>query len=113
MPNPSTISRGNISGQWLVALTLSPTSVAPNTTVEQTFTCSGVLPGDMIDVQKPSVQAGLGIVNSRVSAANQIAIGFANTTAATITPTASESYLVQVSRPENLTGSVSSLSAVS
>lgn len=105
MTNPSTLSSGNIKGQWVLALTISPTSVAPNTTAEQTFTCNGVLLGDMVDISKPSHQGGLGISNTRVSAANVLAIAFVNATAATITPTASEVYFVQISRPENLTSS--------
>lgn len=109
MPNPSEISRGNISGQWLLSVTLSPASVAPNTTAEQTFTCTGVLLGDMVDISKPTVQGGLGITNSRVSAANVIAVAFANLTAATITPTSGEVYDVQVTRPVNLNSSNQSL----
>ena len=105
MTNPNTYSIGNIKGQWVLALTISPTSVAPNTTAEQTFTMTGVLLGDMVDISKPTHQGGLGISNTRVSAANVLAIAFVNATAATITPTASEVYFVQISRPENLTSS--------
>ena len=105
MTNPSTFSSGNIRGQWVLALTISPTSVAPNTTAEQTFTCTGVQLGDMVDLSKPTHQGGLGITNTRVSAANVLAIAFVNATAATITPTASEIYYVQISRPENLSAS--------
>jgi hypothetical protein len=102
MTNPSTLSSGNIKGQWVIAITISPSSVAPNTTAEQTFTVNGVLMGDMVDISKPTTQGGLGVVNSRVSAANTIAIAFGNLTAATITPTANEVWFVQISRPENL-----------
>lgn len=112
MPGPTTISRGNISGEWVLSCTLSPASVAPNTTVEQTFTVNGLVVGDFIDVNKPTVQNGLGIVNSRVSAANTLAIGFVNATAATITPTASEIYSVNVSRPENLSAGNSVLTQI-
>jgi hypothetical protein len=112
MPSPSDIPRGNIAGNWMLSPVLSPTSVAPNTTAEQTFTVTGLLLGDFVDVAKPAVQAGLGIVNSRVSAANVLAIGFANTTAATITPTASETYLVSVTRPSNIASNVSTLTQI-
>jgi len=74
--------------------TLSPTSVAANTTAEQTFTVAGVNVGDVVFVNKPTAQAGLGIVGARVSAANTIGITFANDTASPITPTASEVYRV-------------------
>jgi hypothetical protein len=112
MPNPSTISYGNIKAQWVLAITISPSSVAPNTTVEQTFTVNGLLLGDMVDISKPTTQTGLGIVNTRVSAANTLAIAFINATAATITPTANEVYYIEVSRPENLTSNNSALAQI-
>jgi hypothetical protein len=103
MPSPSTLARGNILLAGIYGLTISPASVAANTTAEQAFTLTGVLVGDVVSVTKPTLQAGLGIVNSRVSAANTIAITYANTTASPIVPTASELYSVELNRPENLT----------
>lgn len=102
MPNPSTVPTGNIIGNWLLGVTLSPASVAPNTTAEQSFTVQGLKIGDFIEANKPTNQAGLTIANVRVSAANTLAIAFGNLTAATITPTASETYEVGVTRPDNL-----------
>jgi hypothetical protein len=99
--NPSTIPQGNTAQLWTLALTISPSSVAPNTTAEQTFTVKGVKVGDYVDVVKPTLQAGLSLANVRVSAADTLAIAFGNLTAATITPTASETYTVQVARPDN------------
>ncbi len=93
------VVRGNILYSELISVTLSPASVANATSAEQTFTVQGLQVGDFINVSKPTTQAGLGIVNSRVSAANTLAITFMNTTAATITPTASEVYTVAVDRP--------------
>jgi hypothetical protein len=110
--NPSTEPRGNIQGNWILSVTLSPSSVANATTAEQTFTCTGLALGDFVDVAKPTVQGGLGIVNSRVSAPGVLAIGFSNSTAATITPTPSEVYQVSVTRPENLASNVSTLTSV-
>ena len=109
MPNPSTQARGNIVGEWVLSITISPTVVAPNTTAEQTFTVTGLNVGDFVEVNKPTTQGGLGIVNSRVSAANTLAIAFGNLTAATITPTASEIYYLTVTRPDNLNSSGNSL----
>lgn len=93
------VATGSGSGTWTKQLqrltaTLSPAIVAANTTAEQTFTVSGVVlaTDDCINVRKPTHQAGLGIVNARVSADNTIAIVFSNNTGAGITPTASESY---------------------
>lgn len=76
------------------SVTISPAQVAANTTAEQTFTATGVRVGDVVFVSKPTSQAGLGVVNVRASAANQIAITFSNNTASPITPTASEAYQV-------------------
>lgn len=71
---------------------LTPSSVASNTVSEQFFTVAGVSPGQQIIVNKPTAQAGLIITNARASAANQVAIQFSNLTAATITPTAAQTY---------------------
>ncbi|MGI0034318.1 MAG: hypothetical protein ACRD98_00420 [Nitrososphaera sp.] len=70
------------------------TSVAANTTSEQTMTVTGVKTGNFAHVNKPTHQAGLGIVNCRVSAADTVEVTWMNTTAAAITPTASETYRV-------------------
>lgn len=91
---------GNIPKQSVLSVTLSPALVLANTTAEQTFTVNGLLVGDMAVVTKPTAQAGLGVVNSRVSANNTLAITFSNNTGASITPTASEVYFVLVSRPD-------------
>ena len=91
---------GNLPKQALLSITLSPAAVSANTTAEQTFTVNGLLAGDMALVTKPTAQAGLGIVGSRVSAVNTLAITFSNNTAGSITPTAAETYLVLVSRQD-------------
>ena len=73
--------------------TITPTGVATLTTAEQTFAVTGLVAGSPVWVNKPSVQAGLGIVGARVSSSGTLAINFLNTTANTITPT-SEAYVV-------------------
>jgi hypothetical protein len=95
------ITMGNAAGHYLVSATLSPAEVAANTTAEQTFTVTGLKAGDAVFVNKPTSQAGLGIAGVRVSAANTLAINFVNATGTPITPTASQSYLIVVARPEN------------
>lgn len=102
MPGPSDISRGNIQLAMMLGVPLVPVLVALNSTAEQTFTVNGLLVGDSVQVTKPTVQVGLGVVNSRVSAANTLAITYANVTAGNLTPTA-ETYLVELNRPSNLT----------
>lgn len=98
LPDTTQSPVGNI---WKLAnftVTLSPASVANATSAEQTFTVTGLVTTDFVYINKPTAQAGLGIVGSRVSAAGVLAITFGNFTAATITPTASESYTVFVAR---------------
>jgi hypothetical protein len=77
-----------------LSASLSPAAVAANTTVEQTFTVTGLDVGMVVAVNKPSQQTGLVIGNARVSAKNTLALEFCNVTAATITPTAAETYQV-------------------
>lgn len=90
---------GNIQKIGLFLLALTPVAVAANTTAEQTFASTGIglLTTDNVDVSKPSFQAGLGIVNVRVSAVDTLAITYINATASPITPTA-ETYQVNVAR---------------
>lgn len=96
------IITGNMQSMGVASLTLSPVSVAANTTAEQTFTMPGLLASDVIvNVIKPTAQAGLGIVGMSVSAANTLAITFANNTASPIVPTASQVYLVTWARPDS------------
>lgn len=73
---------------------LSPASVAANTTAEQIFAVAGVdLVGTIVlAVNKPSAQAGLGIVGFRVTSDGNIGITFSNVTGAPIVPTAAETY---------------------
>lgn len=73
---------------------ISPVAVAGATSAEQTFTVTGLNTSDAVFVTKPTAQAGLGIVGARVSAADTLAITFMNSTATSITPTASETYKV-------------------
>lgn len=53
---------------------------------------NNIAPGMVVAVNKPTLQAGLGIGNVRVAGNNQIAIQFFNNTANAVTPTANESY---------------------
>ena len=89
---------GNVWKIGSFTVTLSPASVANATSAEQTFTMMGLLTTDYVYVNKPTAQAGLGIVGARVSAADVLAITFMNATSATITPTANQSYIVHVVR---------------
>ena len=113
MANPSTIPKGNISGNWALAVTLSPAAVGATTTSEQTFTVPGVQLGDLVDVYSNSAaQSGIVLGNARVSAINTIAIQFANVSSGTLTPTASTVYNVGITRPENLVNNVAILTQI-
>ncbi len=98
-PDTTQSSIGNIQKVGIFSIALTPTSVAANTTVEETFAATGIglLVTDNVDVSKPSFQAGLGIVNARVSAVDTLAITYINATASPIVPTA-ETYQVNVLR---------------
>lgn len=73
---------GNIDRMGVVSLSINVGSVAANTTAEQTFTVTGLRVGDVVLVNKPSLSAGLGVVNARVSASDTLALTFSNSTAA-------------------------------
>jgi hypothetical protein len=83
-----------IRGLPTLSATLSPVAVAANTTAEQQFTVAGAVPGQLLQVTKPTAQAGLDIVGVRCVSNNVIGITFANFTATPITPTAAEVYTV-------------------
>lgn len=111
------LTRGQAAGVVAIILsgTASPTAVQPTTTGESTITLvttAGsvfqVATTDLIYVNKPTAQAGLGVGNVRVSAGNTMAVNFSNPTATTITPTASESYVAVAIRGfTNMTGTLS------
>jgi hypothetical protein len=92
---------GNFDRTCWSAITLSPVAVAANTSAEQTFTVTGLLAADtVIAINKPTAQAGLGIVGFRVSADKTMAITFMNATGSPITPTASQVYYILFGRTE-------------
>lgn len=100
------VLHGNIFAGGVMNVTLSPASVAANTTAEQTFAVTGLQVGDVVTINKPTAQAGLGVVGNRVSAAGTIAITFGNNTAGAIVPTAAEVYRVTYWRPDSSITSV-------
>lgn len=84
----------------ILSVALTPALVAANTTAEQIFSLTsgtGITLTDFVSVNKPTAQAGLGIVNARAAGVDQIAITYVNATASSITPTA-ESYLLKAER---------------
>jgi hypothetical protein len=65
---------------------ITPASVAANTTAEQTFTVTGLTTADTVTLNTPSQTNGIGVVGVRVSAADTLAIRFSNNTAGALTP---------------------------
>lgn len=94
------IPSGNALALGVCSITVDLESVDANTTAEQTFTVHGLKTGDVVFVNKPSAEAGLGIVNTRVSEANTLAVTLANVTTAAINE-ASETWSVFWVRPES------------
>lgn len=80
---------GNSFG--VATITLDVGSVAANTSEEETFTVEGLETGMFVAVNKSDLDAGLGVANARVSAADTLALQFINSTAGAIDP-ASEVY---------------------
>lgn len=74
--------------------TLTPVSVAANSIVEQQFAVTGIRAGELVQVVKPTAQAGLDIMGCRAVSNNLLGITFGNVTAAAVTPTAAQVYQV-------------------
>lgn len=89
---------GGSAGLEVKNVVIDPASVAANTTARQTFTVAGLKVTDFVQVSKPTLNAGLGVVGATVSAANTLAITFVNATAGAI-DAASEIWRVAIIRP--------------
>jgi hypothetical protein len=76
-----------ITGVVVYSPSITPASVAAATVAEQTFTVTGLTTADKIIVNPPAIANATGIAGARVSAANTLAIRFANPTAGALTPT--------------------------
>ena len=81
-----------LRGSVVNSVTLSPTVVAANSTMEQQFSVTGLAPGMVVPLTKPTDQTGLGIGGTRVVSNNVLGVTFINTGNTAITPS-SESYL--------------------
>lgn len=82
-------------------------SVAANTSAEQTVTVPGLSTDMYVMVNKPGLDAGIGIVNARVSAKDTLALTVMNSTASGVNA-GSETYKLMYFKPnQTLTGAVS------
>lgn len=91
---------GNVWKVGVFNITLSPAIVNTVTAPEQNFAATGIglILGDQVHVQCMAPLAGVGVINARVSATDQLTLQFVNPTAGNLTPTASTQYRVTVLR---------------
>lgn len=98
MPGPANIASGSVAYSFVLQFPVAAgAAIGAATTVERTYTVPGLVVGDVVTVNKPQLDAGLALVNARVSAADTLALQFANVTAGGLSITASN-YLLQVDR---------------
>jgi hypothetical protein len=76
----------NITKMVVYTPSFGPVSVAAQSTLDQPFAVTGLTTADKVIVNGPAPTPGTGIVNVRVSAADQLMITFINTTAGALTP---------------------------
>lgn len=93
------VSLGSVKNSFVLRFTVvAGAALTASTTTTRTYTVPGLLVGDIVTVNKPSVTAGVGIANARVSAADTVEIAFGNFTAGTPSLPATEDYILQVDR---------------
>lgn len=94
------IFNGNVTGMTIMTATVDLSSVAANTSEEETATVSGVNLGDVVICIDSSLEAGQVVAQARVSAANTVTLQVINTTGSAI-DAASKTMTFLVIRPEN------------
>lgn len=73
--------------------TVDLASVAADTSAEQDVTVTGVTTSDiLLNVVKPTAEAGIGIVNARIKAADTVALTIMNATAAAVNAASEEGW---------------------
>ena len=82
-----------IPGIQTFSVSFDPASVPANSESVQTIAIAGVGYTDIIIINKPTNTAGLDLVHSWASAANQVSVKFRNTTGSPIDP-GTETYRV-------------------
>lgn len=77
-----------ITKMAVYAPALTPTAVSAATVAEQTYSVPGLTTADKVMVNPPALANAVGIAGARVSAADTLAIRWANPTAGSLTPAA-------------------------
>lgn len=95
------IITGNVRSLNIVEAAVDLGSVAANTTETETGSLPGVKEGDVIIPVKPTLEAGLAIIDCRATADDTIALTVANLTGSPINE-ASETIQFLVARREGL-----------
>lgn len=93
------ILAGNVRSITVMQATVDLGSVAANTTELEDATLTGVLPGDIVLAIKPTLEAGLAVIQCFVDEADSLKITVANVTGSPIDE-ASEVIDFLVIRPE-------------
>ena len=101
MPGQGDYATGNLQVDAIIRIVNSFSSVGANTTAQQTVTVQGLAVGDLVTVSKTTFQAGLIVASADVSAKDTLRVTFGNLTGGGITPTASDSYTINVFRLSN------------
>ena len=98
----TTIGRGNILYDYLVAQSITWAAVNANTTAEQNVTVKGLVAGDYADLysQNAAQTTGLTVVNIRCTANDVLTVQWVNSTAGALTPVAGV-YLTNICRAES------------
>lgn len=86
MATGNILAEGNVDKAYIVTLTVDVGGVAANNTLAVSVTVPGVLPGDYVSCNISSFNAGLGIFNCVVTAANTVQVRFGNVTAGSLDP---------------------------
>ena len=97
----TTVTRGNSHETFYIAPTLTPSSVAANTTAVQTFSVPGLQTTDIVLVvgYNGNQTAGIWAAEADCLIANTLTIQFGNATALAATPAAGV-YTIQIVRLE-------------
>lgn len=97
----TTVTRGNSHETFYIQPSLTPVSVAANTTAVQTFSVAGLQTTDIIQVVglNGSQIAGIVVAEADCLTANVLSIQFGNLTSSGVVPTAGV-YTLQIVRLE-------------
>ncbi len=98
---PTISATGNVQSTFVLSVSLTPVSVAANSTVEQSYTINGLsFANDQISDMSYTGGAwtvNVSVANYRVSANNTLTVAYTNPTAGGVTPP-SGTYYVEINR---------------